>query len=383
MKRRLLTLSHSYVVALNRRLARALHRASGEAWEVVAAAPRFFHGDLRPIHLEEEPGRGYRLEGLTAVGSRSLHLFVYGPSLVPLLRERWDVVHAWEEPYVACGFQVAALARRDARLVFSTYQNLPKSLPPPFRQTERFALSRAAGWIGWGHTVTAAQSVRPGYRDRPHVTIPTGVDVEAFRPDPSARSARRAQLGWEGATPVVGYLGRFVEEKGLGLLLRALSRVEVPWRALFVGGGPLENELRRFGERHDGRVAVVTGVPHEEVPSWLNAMDVLAAPSQTRPNWKEQFGRMLVEAAACGVPALASDSGEIPFTVGDGGRIVGEADEQGWVNALTQLLADDGLRTGLGERARARAHAEFAWPVVARRHLAFFDQLMDAPRSSP
>ena len=383
MRRRLLTLSHSYVVALNRRLAREMHRAGGEDWEVVVAAPRFFHGDLRPIHLEPEPDRAYRLEGLTALGSRSLHLFVYGPSLARLLRERWDVVHAWEEPYVACGFEVAGLTRRTARLVFSTYQNLPKSLPPPFRQFEQVSLSRAAGWIGWGHTVTAAQAPRPGYRDRPHATIPTGVDVEAFRPDAAARAARRSQLGWEDDVPVVGFLGRFVEEKGLPLLQRTLARLQVPWRALFVGGGPLEGELRRFAARHPRRVAVITGVPHEEVPSWLNAMDVLAAPSQTRPNWKEQFGRMLVEAAACGVPALASDSGEIPFTVGDGGRVVGEADEDAWVEALTTLLSGPSLRAEFGERARARAHAEYAWPVVARRHLAFFSQLMDMPRPAP
>jgi glycosyltransferase involved in cell wall biosynthesis len=374
-RRRLLTLSHSYVVALNRRLARELHRAAGDRWEVVAAAPRFFHGDLRPIQLEEEPGRGYRLEGLTALGSRSLHLFVYGPSLAPLLREGWDVVHAWEEPYVACGLQVAALTPSSSRLVFSTFQNLPKSFPPPFRQFERYALRRAAGWIGWGHTVTAAQAGRPGYRERPHATLTPGVDVEAFRPDAAARAARRQQLGWEGDVPVVGYLGRFVEEKGLGLLQRALGRLEVPWRALFIGGGPLEGELRAFAARHPGRAAVVTGVPHDDVPSWLNAMDVLAAPSQSRAHWKEQFGRMLVEAAACGVPAVASDSGEIPHTVGEGGLVVGESDEAGLGAALARLLGDAAARRELGERARARAHAEFSWSVVAQRHLAFFETL--------
>ena len=374
-RRRLLTLSHSYVVALNRRLARELHKVAGEEWEVVAAAPRFFHGDLRPIHLEEEPGRTYDVRGLTALGSRSLHLFVYGPALASLLRERWDLVHAWEEPYVACGFQVAALTPRDTRLVLATFQNLPKSLPPPFRQFEQVSLRRAAGWIGWGHTVTAALKDRPGYRDRPHATLTPGVDVEAFRPDAAARAARRTQLGWEDGTPVVGYLGRFVEEKGLGLLQRALGKLSVPWRALFVGGGPLEAELQRFSRAHPGKVAVVTGIPHDEVPSWLNAMDVLAAPSQTRRNWKEQFGRMLVEAAACGVPSVGSDSGEIPFTVGAAGRILPEADEAAWVGALESLLSDDAARRELGEQARARAHAEFSWSTVARRHLQFFETL--------
>ena len=64
-----------------------------------------------------------------------------------------------------------------------------------------------------------------------------------------------------------------------------------------------------------GQVLQIGFVPHEETPRYLAAFDLLVLPSETQPNWKEQFGRVIVEALACGVPVIGSDSGEIPNLV--------------------------------------------------------------------
>ena len=100
------------------------------------------------------------------------------------------------------------------------------------------------------------------------------------------------------------------------------------------------------------------------------------SPSQTRPNWREQLGRMLLEAFACGVPVIASDSGEIPQVVGDAGITVGETDASGWSAAISQLLSNPELRAEYAAKGRARAETEFAWPQIARRHLDFFEELI-------
>jgi glycosyltransferase involved in cell wall biosynthesis len=176
---------------------------------------------------------------------------------------------------------------------------------------------------------------------------------------------------------VVGYLGRFVPEKGLSLLMAALEGLAARWRAVLVGGGPLEPELRAFAARFPGRVRVVTGVTHDEVPRYLNAMDVLCAPSQTAPRWREQFGRMLVEALACGKPVLGSDSGEIPHTLGGAGWVLPEADAGAWSAALARLADDPGHAAELGQRGLERARTCFAWSQVARAHLSYFDALME------
>ncbi|HYH94378.1 glycosyltransferase family 4 protein [Hyalangium sp.] len=375
--RRLVSVSHSYVVTLNRRLANEMARVGAGQWEVTAVAPRFFHGDLSPIQLQREPGETSQVEGVRALFSRSAHVFVYGPELREKLTRGVDLVHSWEEPYVLAGGEVALLTPRRVPLVFSTAQNLFKRYPPPFAQLERWVVARSAGWIAFGETVKQNLLTRPGYAQRPSRYIPMGVDVELFQPDRAAGADFLRELGWEPAgAPVVGYLGRFVPEKGVELLRKVLEGLTTPWRALFVGGGPMEASLRAWGERQGGRVRVVTGVPHAQVPRVLNAMDVLCAPSQTTPRWKEQFGRMLAEGFACGVPVLTSDSGEIPHTAGDAGRVLPEADVAAWTAALAEVLESPDRRRELAARGRARAMTRFAWPVVAREHLDFFESVL-------
>ncbi|MBN1209563.1 MAG: glycosyltransferase family 4 protein [Myxococcaceae bacterium] len=375
--RRLVSVSHSYVVTLNRRLANELARVGAGRWEVTAVAPRFFHGDLSPITLQREPDEESRVEEVRALFSRSAHAFVYGPELREKLARGVDLVHSWEEPYVFAGAEVALLTPRRVPLVFATAQNLFKRYPPPFGWLERFVVERSAGWVAYGETVKQNLLARPGYARRPARYIPMGVDVELFRPDRAAGAGFLRELGWEEeGPPVVGYLGRFVPEKGVELLRGVLERLTTPWRALFVGGGPLEASLRAWAERQGDKVRVITGVPHARVPVALNAVDVLCAPSQTTPRWKEQFGRMLAEGFACGVPVLTSDSGEIPHTAGDAGRVLPEADAVAWGTALAELLESPERRRELSARGRERAVTRFAWPVVAQAHLDFFESVL-------
>ena len=381
--RRLLTIAHSYVVAANRRLAHELAVAGAGEWEVTAVAPEAFPGDLRPVELEPIAGERCRVEAIPVHFARRPHLMLYGRRLRELLREGWDVVHCWEEPYVLAAAQVAAWTPPAPALVLATFQSLSKRYPPPFGWLERRAMRRADGWIAFGKTVEEALADRPGYRERPHRVIPPGVDVERFRPDPEARRRTRAALGWtDDDAPVVGFLGRFVPEKGIEELLRALAAVATPWRALLVGGGPLEGRLRAWAQARGDAVRVAAGVTHDDVPAYLNAMDLLCAPSLTTPRWREQFGRMLIEAMACGVPVIASDSGEIPHVVGDAGEIVPEGDAGRLAAGITRLLADPERRAELARRGRERALREFALPAVAARHLDFFADVVARRRGS-
>jgi glycosyltransferase involved in cell wall biosynthesis len=375
--RRLLAIGHSYCVALNRRLPNEMAKIGGPKWIVTAIAPSFFHGDLSPIRTKAETTETCSLRAVPAFLSRYIHFFMYGLQLRDILREPWDAIHCWEEPYILAGGQVAWWTPRATPFVFWTGQNIAKKYPPPFSAIENYCIERCAGWMARGQTGVDALLSR-NYGRRPHRAVPLGVDLDRFYPDASAREQTRIRLGWtDSRLPVVGYQGRFVEEKGLNVLTRALDELGSGWRALFVGGGPLENRLRDWAARYGDRVQIVTDVPHDEVPAYLNAMDVLCAPSQTRPNWREVFGRMLIEAFACGVPVIGSDSGEIPYVVGDAGVTVGERDENGWVQALGDLLENSSRRADVAQRGLERAVTKYSWPVVARQHLDFFDELLE------
>src|SRR5262249_28059940 len=164
-RRRLLSIAHSYVVALNRRLAHAIAK-EGDLWEVTAVAPSFFHGDLRQIRLERWPAEASSLEEVQAYLTGSPHLFAYGRRLARILTSDWDVVHCWEEPFVLAGAQVAMWTPPGTPIVYTTAQNLAKRYPPPFCWTERLSLERACGWMALGHTVAETLANRPGYRSK-------------------------------------------------------------------------------------------------------------------------------------------------------------------------------------------------------------------------
>ena len=375
MTRRLLTIGHSYVVTENRRLAHEMAIQGRGRWAVTAIAPQRFRGDLGPIDARAEQGEALDLRTVPVLLDRRIHLMRYA-RLRAAMEGQWDVVHAWEEPYIAAGAQIAARVPPSAKLVFATFQNLAKDYPWPLSSYERRAMDRADAWIAFGELVKETLSARPAYVDKPCRVIPPGVDTQLFRPDAVRGADTLRQLGWAAGTPVAGFLGRFEPQKGVELLCAALGRVTGPWHALFVGGGSMEPVLREFEARHSPRVRVVTGVPHGEVPRWLNAMTILCAPSQTTAGWREQFGRMIVEAMACGVPVVGSDSGEIPRVIRDAGTIVGERDGIAWTAAIEQLLYRPELRREYSARGLERAAACFAWPVVARTHLALFEELI-------
>ena len=376
--RRLVSIAHSYVVSLNRRLAHEMARAGQGTWEVIAVAQTYFHGgkDLRPVSLERNGAEACRVVPVRAYMTSKVHCFLYGSELHRLLRDNWDLVHCWEEPYIAAGGQIHWWTPNRIPIVFWTAQNLSKRYPPPFNLIERYCVRRCAGWMACGKSIVKTLLPR-GYDRRPHRILPLGVDTDCFRPDPESRAAVRHTLGWnEDGPPVVGYSGRFVSEKGVEFLPRVLDRLDVPWRTLFLGSGPLEGALRSWASRHGDRVRVCTDVRHAEVPQYLNAMDILCAPSRTTPRSREQFGRMLIEAFASGVPVIGSDSGEIPHVLGDAGLVAAEADECAWAGALADLLDSPARRAELGARGLERAHRQYAWPVIARQYLDFFEEVL-------
>jgi glycosyltransferase involved in cell wall biosynthesis len=110
------------------------------------------------------------------------------------------------------------------------------------------------------------------------------------------------------------------------------------------------------------------------MPRYLNAMDVLAVPSYTSRRWREQFGRVIVEAMACGVAVLGSDSGEIPHVIADAGIVLPERDVDAWTRAIDALVVDTVQRAELTARGLSRART-FSADAAAAAHARFFDEL--------
>ena len=377
-RRRLLTIGHSYCVTLNRRLPHEIARVGD--WDVTAVGPARFRGDFGWHTLEPAPGELCKVVPVPIRLGHRVHVMLYGRELSSLLAEPWDLVHCWEEPYVAAAAQIARRASPKVPLVVATFQNFAKRYPPPFNWIERYSINRADGVIAFGRTTADVIAAR-GFDDGPMAVIPPGVDLKEFRPDQARRAATLVRLEWPASTPVVGFLGRLVPEKGIQLLTTVLDRIKTPWLALIVGSGPLEEQVSQWARPYGSRVRLITTASHDDVPAYLNAMDVLCAPSQTTPRWREQFGRVLIEAFASGVAVIASRSGEIPYVVADAGLLVPEDDLSLWQQAIEKLTTDWARRCELARRGRERAESVYGWPVVARQHIDFFERVIASASS--
>jgi glycosyltransferase involved in cell wall biosynthesis len=176
---------------------------------------------------------------------------------------------------------------------------------------------------------------------------------------------------------VIGFISRLVEEKGIFVLLEALAALRGTWRAHVVGIGPLEAKAHRRAEDLGigNRVTWERGIPSTLVPERLRTFSVLVQPSLTRRHWKEQFGRAVMEAMACGVPVIGSTSAELPNVIGDAGLVVPEGNVPLLRDAIGHVLGDPEVRTHLGARGRARVLERFT-------HRRIAEQTVDAYRAA-
>lgn len=323
--------------------------------------------------LERAYIQGYRLVVEPIAFNGQFHLHFY-PGLGRWMRQlRPDIVHVDEEPYNLATVQAMALARRvGARTLFFSWQNLNRRYPIPFRWFER-AVLRWADYAIVGNAEAVEVWRAKGYRGPIRVIPQFGVDPEVFRPSPDSRPPGRGFIA--------GYVGRLVEEKGVDVLLRAAAEMPGIWRLVILGDGPAKPRLmalvRELGIAD--RVSFDALIPSLCMPAYYRQLDVLVLPSRTRPNWKEQFGRVLIEAMACGVPVIGSTCGEIPNVIGDAGLIFPEEDVIALRQALLRLMRDEGLRADLATRGRARVLAHYTQAQVAQHTWEVYYALMGWP----
>ncbi len=362
---KVLTIAHNAVAASNRRRVDAL---GAHGADVTLLTPPWWHEEGRRIDVPHNAP--WRVGRTLGTGNGTRHVYLTG--LVDAMRARPDVIDLFEEPFSLVALQT--LVAREvlaphAALVLYSAVNVARTWRPPYRWVERLVLRRADG----AHAPNA--DVPPILRARglrgPAQVIPLGVDVERFSAaDPMPRP--------DIPRPRVGFVGRLEPVKGLDVLLAAFRLLQSTAALVIAGDGPERPRLVGTPAH------VLPALPYEDVPAFLKAIDVLVLPSVTiLPLHREQFGRVLVEAMAAGVPVVGSSSGAIPEVIGDAGLVVPERDPAALAAAIDRVLTDSALRASLTDRGRQRVTARFAWPVVADQTVALFRSAMLHRRRAP
>jgi glycosyltransferase involved in cell wall biosynthesis len=355
---KVLMLSKALVVGAYQRKAEELAKLGVELLVVV---PPAWILEGKPQTLERRYLSGYRLAVEPIAFNGHFHVHFYPFLSRQFARFRPQLVHIDEEAYNLATFEAMLLARwYGARTVFFTWQNLDRRYPFPFSSMERYVLDRADYCIAGNEEAVPIQR-RRGFRGGIRVIPQFGVDPELFRAGETPGSA-------------VGFAGRLVEEKGLWVLVDAFERLPLDFRLLLVGSGPLEPALReRAAQRGWSDRLTITTAASTAMPNLYRQMSCLVLPSLTTPAWKEQFGRAAVEAMACEVPVVGSDSGEIPHVLGEAGIVVPEGDAAALAQAIQNAIGSD-----LGHKGRKRVLKTFTQGQIARQTKAVYDAIIDS-----
>lgn len=359
--------------------------------QLTVAVPSAWRDERGLTHLERAYTHGYELvvEPIAFNGSFHLHFFPRFGQLLERLRP--DIVHLDEEPYNFATWHALRLARRaGAKTIFFSWQNLLRRYPFPFNYFEHEVLRHADAAIVGNQDAVRVWRTK-GYTGPISLIPQFGVDTEIFAPHlplpnplPPLPTASRLlvgrggrggrQPGVEGAGFTVGYAGRLVPEKGVDVLLGAVAQLPVSAHLHVIGSGPEQGRLRRLADQLNlcDRVTIARPIPSTQMPNYFAGLDCLVLPSRTRPNWKEQFGRVLIEAMACGVPVVGSDCGEIPNVVGEAGLIFPEEDVGALAAHLRALMTQPELREALARKGRERVLAYYTQRKIAEDTIAVY-----------
>lgn len=358
-------ISKACIVGIYQRKLEAIARRGVELLVLVPPSWRDSRGE---IPLERAYTSGYQLEAVPIHLNGNYHLHFYRQIGAWMRKFQPHIVHVDEEPYnLSCWQGMAAARRVGAKTLFFSWQNLDRTYPPPFSWGERWALRHADHLIAG--TDGAAEVWRAkGYTRPISVIAQFGFDPELFTPLPEPPDRPFT----------IGAAARLVPEKGIDVLMRAATQLEGDWRLRIVGGGKERGALEKFARDLGiaGRVTFVGQVNSIEMPAVYQSFDVLAVPSLTRPNWKEQFGpRATVEAMASGVPVIGSDSGAIPDVIANAGLIVPEGDPSALAHALRRVRDDSALRRTLAEKGRAHALQHYTHDQIAAATVEVYHQM--------
>ncbi len=309
------------------------------------------------------------------------HRVMYRSFGFGMRRFRPHIVHVEEEPDSLAALQVA-LARKllapHSLLLLNTWQNIDRRKNALVKAVIRFSLFESNAVLCANST--AIEILRRWGYTRPAPLIPpVGVDTRLFHPAVRQRQDK-------GLVNIL-YLGRFVPEKGIDLLIAAVATLihktgegesSGNIRLMLVGNGPELDHLKQqvITEGIGQYVQFRAAMPSTGVAELLRQTDILVLPSRTAGKWKEQFGRVLIEAMASKVAVLGSSSGAIPEVIGDAGRIFREGDTNDLADNLADLIRSPDARMKLSERGYVRVIQHYTQERIAAQTVTFYRNII-------
>ncbi len=298
-----------------------------------------------------------------------------------LRRERPSILHLHSAKAGALGRVAAMLGAREAKVVYTPHGHVfagygGETASRLFTRIEKGLAPWADAIVGLTtDEVRAFLEVGAGQPEQ-FCVIPSGVDLSPFHPLPGWREEVRKELGIPPEAPVVGFVGRLAAVKGPDIFLEVAANVlgqNPDVRFVVIGDGELSSALKRRAKKYWLDKAILWTGWREDPQRMFAALDLLALTSRN-----EGQGRVLVEAMAAGVPAVAMATGGVPEVIADGetGVLVPAGDVVSASKKIVDLLAAPERRRAMAAAGRKRARERFSLEVMIRRLERLYDGLL-------
>lgn len=347
---------------------------------------------VKKLHCIEELTNRFSLSGAI-----SLLLYKYGYiqymfGLEKELQDK-DIAHA-AEIRNAYSYQ-AVKAKRDnrkLRVVLTVWENIPylSWRVPPISSNLEFnrkvtekIIQNTDAFIAITNRAKEALILEGIPEEKIHV-IPAGVDVNRFKPGEKDSSLLK-QLGIAEDEVVLLFVGRIVWEKGIHSLIYAFKKLladpsiaDRKLKLIVIGNGPERNEITKIVDRLNlsQKIITIPNVSYMAIHKFYNIADIFILPSIPTYSWQEQFGMVLAEAMAAGLPVIAALSGSIPEVVGDAGILTQPGDFLDLYTKLKELVMHPDLREKFSKKARKRAERVFNHKIISEEIRKVYESVL-------
>jgi glycosyltransferase involved in cell wall biosynthesis len=270
------------------------------------------------------------------------------------LAHQFDIFHS-ADPHYYYSYQLAKLRKNNKikKLILTSWETIPFN-------NESVAAKKKIKYFSLNHTDLiicytnrAKQALtKEGVDEKKIKVIRLGVDLNRFKP----KITKKNHL-------TILFVGRLVEEKGIIDLYQVFVNVKKEFDQIklkIVGDGLLKKQLiKLIRKNHLEKDITITSSNYQNMPKIYQSADIIVLPSKTTKTWEEQYGMVLVEAMASGLPIIAYRSGAIEEIVGNVAILVDEGEVNNLKKQLLLLINNQNLRIKLGKMGRRRAEREF------------------------
>jgi glycosyltransferase involved in cell wall biosynthesis len=353
---KILFVSHSSVLKYHQQKLEILAAKHGH--EIILCTPPYWHeGGIKTPAFTGGPIR-YEIGNVFMFKRRMLQIYLNAENIVK--KANPDIVHVEEEPFTFAGWQFIRAAKRSGKKsVFFTWENINRPYNPLYTYFNNYCIKNSDAMIA-GNEEAKDIFRAGGFAGYMEVIPQYGLNMDDF----IIRKGRKDKNSF-----TLGYIGRITPEKGIETLVDSLKGLD-DVKLILAGTGSMEYTAKiekKSATAGEGKVQFAGFLGRDKIAEFLSSIDALVLPSLTTPQWKEQFGRVIIEAFASKTAVIGSSSGEIPNVIGDAGLIFREGDAEELKRCVQSLASDQVLYKEIVEKGFERVKNNYTNEIIAAK----------------